>query len=76
METTKKRFIAGAVCPHCKKMDKIVTYKLDNKEFRECVACGFKDELIFKPIIKELETRTNKSSREKQTEIQIIKPPI
>ncbi len=35
----KRRFIAGAVCPRCSEMDKIVV-DLDN-DSRECVACGY-----------------------------------
>lgn len=37
----RRRFIAGAVCPRCAKMDKIVM-NMDT-ETRECVACGFSD---------------------------------
>lgn len=36
---TRRRFIAGAVCPRCALMDKIVV-NLDTDQ-RECVACGF-----------------------------------
>ncbi|MBP6701478.1 MAG: YheV family putative metal-binding protein [Halioglobus sp.] len=37
--TSRRRFIAGAVCPRCALMDKIVV-NLDTDQ-RECVACGF-----------------------------------
>ena len=37
----RRRFIAGAVCPRCAEMDKIVV-NLDTDQ-RECVACGFSD---------------------------------
>ncbi len=38
-----KRFIAGASCPACQKMDTIVMYlEQDNKVF-ECVECGHKE---------------------------------
>jgi len=40
----KKRFIAGAVCPKCQQMDKIVVYAIANKKFAECVRCGYKQE--------------------------------
>lgn len=36
---TRRRFIAGAVCPRCALMDKIVV-DLDTDQ-RECVACGY-----------------------------------
>jgi uncharacterized metal-binding protein (TIGR02443 family) len=37
----RRRFIAGAVCPRCAKMDKIVV-DLDTDQ-RECVACGYSE---------------------------------
>lgn len=38
----RRRFIAGAVCPRCARMDKIVV-DLDTDQ-RSCVACGFSEE--------------------------------
>jgi uncharacterized protein len=38
-EPTRRRFIAGAVCPRCALMDKIVV-DLDTDQ-RLCVSCGF-----------------------------------
>ena len=32
-----RRFIAGAVCPECQQMDKIVTYQQDGEDVAECV---------------------------------------
>ncbi len=61
----KRRFVAGAVCPKCSAMDTVVVYNENGKDFRECVACGFKDEMHFKPITKELETRVNQTEEEK-----------
>jgi uncharacterized metal-binding protein (TIGR02443 family) len=37
----RRRFIAGAVCPRCALMDKIVI-NLDTDQ-RECVSCGFSE---------------------------------
>ena len=37
----RRRFIAGAVCPRCGQMDKIVV-DLDS-DARECVACNFSE---------------------------------
>lgn len=54
----KRRFIAGAMCPACEQLDKIVMYDADDKRWRECVACGFKDELTEQPQ-QELKTRVN-----------------
>ena len=60
MTVQKRRFIAGAVCPRCALMDKIVMYDNERGErVRECVACGYNDALDEggKPI--ELNTRVN-----------------
>jgi uncharacterized metal-binding protein (TIGR02443 family) len=44
MFKSKKRFIAGAVCPKCSEMDKLVMYKNDDgRETRECVICDYID---------------------------------
>ncbi len=72
MFKVKKRFIAGAVCPRCSEMDKLVTYKEDDKEFRECVSCGFHDEMRFQQNPRELETRVNVSEEEKEKETQVL----
>lgn len=59
----KRRFIAGAQCPKCEQLDKVVMYDdVNGKRFRECVACGFKDELI-EPAdsAQELTTRVNQN---------------
>lgn len=71
----KKRFIAGAVCPKCSAMDKIVVYNKDGQDYRECVSCGFSDEMHFAPKARELETRVNKSEDEKKAEVQVIQFP-
>jgi uncharacterized metal-binding protein (TIGR02443 family) len=69
--STKRRFVAGAVCPRCSEMDKLVVYSEDGKDYRECVACGYKDEMRFKPVARELETRVNVSEEEKSA-VQVI----
>ncbi len=55
----RRRFIAGAVCPRCSAMDRIVV-DLDTDE-RECVACGFKDQ---RPVAapQEVKTRVNRAA--------------
>ncbi|WP_020409188.1 YheV family putative zinc ribbon protein [Hahella ganghwensis] len=41
-----KRFIAGAVCPRCGAMDRIVSYVDEHaRQIRECVDCGFHEKL-------------------------------
>lgn len=58
-----KRFIAGAVCPRCAEMDKIMMYTTEDGQFRECVACGFTDNQSDTPAqtgsSTELQTRVN-----------------
>jgi uncharacterized metal-binding protein (TIGR02443 family) len=38
----RRRFVAGAVCPHCEQMDKIVI-DLDTDQ-RVCIHCGFAED--------------------------------
>ncbi|MEE8057432.1 MAG: YheV family putative zinc ribbon protein [Pseudomonadales bacterium] len=64
-----KRFIAGAVCPRCAKMDKLVMYNDDRgRQVRECVRCGYRVVMTDdgpvtmnskEPIPEELVTRVN-----------------
>lgn len=69
-----KRFIAGAVCPKCAELDKLVMYKReDGKQFRECVSCGFEDEMRFNQVGRELETRVNRTPEERQDEVKVVK---
>jgi len=63
-KVTKKRFIAGAVCPACSEMDKIQMWDEDGVPHRECVACGYADTLDARgnSVPKELPTRVNVSA--------------
>lgn len=70
--SSKRRFVAGAVCPRCSEMDKLVVYSEAGKDYRECVACGYKDEMHFKPVARELETRVNQTEEEKRDAVQVI----
>lgn len=40
MSATRKRFIAGAVCPSCSAMDTLAVWREDQVEVVECVKCG------------------------------------
>jgi hypothetical protein len=73
MTQSKKRFIAGAVCPKCSAMDRIVMYRIDDKDYRECVDCGFSDVMHFSPKTQELETRVNTPEAVKEAQTQVIK---
>jgi uncharacterized metal-binding protein (TIGR02443 family) len=69
--STKRRFMAGAICPRCSTMDSIVVYNLDGKDFRECVNCDFKEEMKINIASSELETRVNHNEEQPQ-EVQVI----
>lgn len=61
-----KRFVAGAVCPRCGRMDCIRMYRDDEREFRECVHCDFEDSQRLDGVVetagdKELKTRVNQA---------------
>ena len=62
----RKRFIAGAVCPRCGQMDRLVSYTPEGTDapVRECVACGFSEQLRMEntePLI----TRVNRGAEKK-----------
>lgn len=69
----KRRFVAGAVCPRCSEMDKLVVYNEDGKDYRECVSCDYKDEMRFPQQARELDTRVNSSEEEKADQTQVVK---
>ena len=39
----KRRFIAGAKCPKCEAMDRIVMLSSDDAEWIECVECTYSE---------------------------------
>ncbi len=43
---TRPRFIAGAVCPECRAVDRIVVEGRDQTRRRRCVSCGYTDSLL------------------------------
>ena len=70
--STKRRFMAGAVCPRCSEMDKMVVYNLDGKDFRECVSCGFKEEMRLNIASGELATRVNQDAEQDVQVVNIV----
>ena len=71
--STTRRFIAGAACPKCGLLDKVVAYAEEGASYRECVACGFKDEIRLNAQPRELETRVNRTREERDAEILSVK---
>ncbi|MDX1588333.1 MAG: YheV family putative zinc ribbon protein [Oleiphilaceae bacterium] len=72
----KKRFIAGAVCPRCSAMDRIVMYSTEENTYQECVSCGFRDRQPTEDEMAqaaELETRVRKKPSAAATQAQPIK---
>lgn len=65
------RFIAGAVCPRCAGMDKIV---LDpDTDRRLCVSCGFSEGRPAAPTTAELSTRVSRAAaRRRDTPPQVL----
>ena len=63
-KVSKRRFIAGAVCPACSEMDKIQMWDEDGVPHRECVGCGYADTLDERgnSVPRELATRVNISA--------------
>ncbi|PLW71017.1 hypothetical protein C0039_01680 [Pseudohalioglobus lutimaris] len=62
MNTTsrRRRFIAGAVCPRCGEMDKIVVDM--ETQTRECVACNFSEARPQDNTAQELPTRVSRAA--------------
>ncbi len=56
----RRRFIAGAVCPRCGAMDRIVV-DLDTDQ-RECVACDFREARPQDGPERELPTRVTRAA--------------
>ena len=81
-----KRFIAGAVCPRCAEMDKLVMYNnAQGQQVRECVRCGYSDVMTDQgpkasppeATPEEIETRVNQARPGEQAlahedEIQVV----
>lgn len=73
MAVTQKRFIAGAICPRCKAMDRLVVYEEDGKEFRACVSCDFVEQMYLQSGPRELDTRVNRTEEDKAQAVQTVK---
>ncbi|MDZ7783307.1 MAG: YheV family putative metal-binding protein [Halioglobus sp.] len=66
-----RRFIAGAVCPRCARMDKIVLDPETDRRF--CVSCGFSEERPSAPAAAELATRVSRAAaRRRDTPPQVL----
>jgi uncharacterized protein len=43
MMTIKRRFIAGAKCPKCQALDRVVMLTAGENEWIECIDCGYEE---------------------------------
>jgi len=68
----QKRFIAGAVCPKCGAIDKVVAYSKESKDYRECVACSFVDQLSVTASAPLPVTRVVKSERKDDAPAELV----
>lgn len=69
----QRRFIAGAVCPRCGELDKIVIVIGDDSQKRECIQCGFSDDQPELPQTEEPKTRVSRAkSRMIDTDEQVV----
>jgi len=75
VNVSKKRFIAGAVCPACSAMDSIKMWDEDGVPHRECVSCGYVDTLNAQgqSVPKELGTRVSAApAKPADTKVQAV----
>jgi uncharacterized metal-binding protein (TIGR02443 family) len=77
MQNPTRRFIAGAVCPQCQRLDKLVLYIDSPEQRRECVGCGYQDHLAEDPASAEPPTRVNQARPGEaplahETEVQVL----
>ncbi|AJQ92770.1 YheV family putative zinc ribbon protein [Gynuella sunshinyii] len=65
-----KRFIAGAVCPKCGASDAVRAERDEQRRvmMRECVECGFTDELYDNPP-EELSTRVSPAADDENEQV-------
>ncbi|MBI2382218.1 MAG: YheV family putative metal-binding protein [Gammaproteobacteria bacterium] len=75
MSESKRRFIAGATCPACGQVDKLVLYYQDGVKVHECVRCGYKkSELEPPPVDADQHEAGAKALKSRPQVIQWFKP--
>ena len=62
----KKRFIAGATCPHCQAQDTMMLYRENDVEKVECTDCGH--------TMTQPEDTVNAATRDFEQVIGVFKP--
>lgn len=70
----RRRFIAGAVCPACGEIDKLyIETDAEGGRVRACVRCDFSEPMRFDHVASELDTRVNRSHREREADVQPVR---
>ena len=73
----RRRFIAGAVCPECRAVDRIVLEDQAEVRHRRCVACGHTDQLVREAAVEpatRLSRRRQPDAAAASTPVRIIDP--
>jgi uncharacterized metal-binding protein (TIGR02443 family) len=71
-----RRFIAGAVCPECRALDRIVVEEIEGGRRRRCVSCGHTDTLASGSALEPPGRFTRRPEREvPATVVRIVDPP-
>jgi uncharacterized metal-binding protein (TIGR02443 family) len=65
--------MAGATCPQCQGLDKVVMFRTSGVQYRECVSCGYLDQMHFDGGFRELETRVNRTEAEKLGDTMVVR---
>ncbi|MDO6694376.1 YheV family putative zinc ribbon protein [Aliiglaciecola sp. 3_MG-2023] len=63
---TKKRFVAGAICPNCKAQDTIMLFFENNVEKLACVKCDYTES--------QTEQQVDSAKRQNESVIGVFKP--
>nr|WP_086940688.1 YheV family putative zinc ribbon protein [Thaumasiovibrio occultus] len=58
----RKRFIADAVCPHCKARDTLRWWEENQVEHVECVSCGHSDQQLPKAMEEKMERKADRDN--------------
>lgn len=67
--SVRKQFIAGAVCPQCNAEDRVRWCKSEEREWLECVACGYEAE---EPKAPDYPNEPKDKPVEEKPEVQVV----
>ena len=70
---TPKRFVAGAKCPQCQAVDKVMMFRKAGIQYQVCISCGYQEEMVFERAFRELETRVNRTPDDRRDETTVVR---